>query len=107
MARAPPKPTDRRSVADCLWFTAQRLPAIVCDKAPRQPNNYDCGVYMLHFIERLSSMPLPSFESVQGIVGELDKKLFGQDEIDKKRDDMYTLLAKTYEDQHQHPLVDS
>ena len=37
------------------WFSPKRLPHIILRQVPQQQNEYDCGVYMLHFIEILSS----------------------------------------------------
>ena len=38
------------------------------DNAPRQENDYDCGLFMLRFIEQLSTKQLPSFESVDALI---------------------------------------
>ena len=95
------KASERKSAGDCVWFTATNLPQVLCSKAPQQGNDYDCGLFMLHFIETLCTMKeLPSFETVDGLQQAFGKTLFTQDTITKKRDAVHDLLKQEYNKQH-------
>ena len=86
-----PKPAGGKIAP--AWFTPARMPHVVLKQVPQQQNDYDCGVYMLHFVERLSSMVAPSFESVDGLTAAYGKQLFGSKEIDDKRDKLHRLIT--------------
>ncbi|ORZ29799.1 hypothetical protein BCR44DRAFT_46083 [Catenaria anguillulae PL171] len=68
-------------------------------KSPRQPNSCDCGVYLLHYVERLlldTDHMLQHFARVPGVD---TKALWVDEEIPKKRvamTDMVTNYAELY-----------
>ena len=71
---------------------------MVCTRVPQQSNAYDCGLFMLQFIRALATQPLPSFESVDGLVAHFDKAMFTDEDIvckrEQLRDDIAALVKK-------------
>ena len=79
------------------WFSTARVPHLVLKRAPQQQNEYDCGVYMLHFIEILSRFTaegtLPSFAVADDVIDHFHEKLFKKEEIDRKRDALHRCIT--------------
>ena len=79
-----PAPVDRNSMP------AKKM------KPPQQKNEYDCGLYMLHFIEKICSNDLPSFKSADEIFAHFHRgggAHFEKEEIETKRTDFHRVLA--------------
>mmetsp|Transcript_12229 Transcript_12229/g.35161 ORF Transcript_12229/g.35161 Transcript_12229/m.35161 type:complete len:1059 (-) Transcript_12229:389-3565(-) len=75
------------------WFTPKSLPHVFCLSAPQQKNEYDCGVYMLEFVERLATMEcLPSFETTGGLVDAFPRDMLTAEDISQKRITMREVL---------------
>jgi len=84
----------RRSYAsDCTWFTNSSIPQVICS-SPQQKNDFDCGLFMLHTIELLATGPLPSFATTDGILDALGPKLFTQDDISRRREEVHRELCE-------------
>jgi len=84
------------------WFSAQSLPHIFCSRAPRQRNEYDCGVYMLAFVEHLATAErLPSFATTGGIIDAFPEGMLTEDCITAKRQAMRQALEQAAEAQRQ------
>ena len=78
------------------WFSNARMPQFVVRKPPQQKNEYDCGLYMLHFIEKICSNDLPSFKSADEIFAHFHRgggAHFEKEEIETKRTDFHRVLA--------------
>ena len=97
---------DAAATRQAQWFSPQRLPQIMLGNAPRQENDYDCGLFMLRFIEQLSTKQLPSFESVDALIESFGRSLSRCTQKDitefrSKLHDCLTTLAEHAEDVHQ------
>ena len=76
----------------------QRMP-------PQQHNHYDCGVYMLKFIEEIvrqmaSAQGLPSFAEAATLVDHFSERMFSQEHIADKRRELWNVLREEYEKRH-------
>ena len=93
------------------WFSTDRMPNIILKKVPQQKNDYDCGLYMLTFIEQLAAAEsLPSFETADGLIAHFSgATLPKQEAIDEKRANFYKGVFKLAEAQSQpdDPIVHS
>ena len=81
------------------------MPHVVCKKAPQQKNEYDCGVYMLGFIEEIvrqmaSAEGLPSFAEAETLVDHFSERMFSQEHITDKRRELWNVLREEYEKRH-------
>ena len=76
------------------WFSSKRVPQIVLKRVPQQGNEYDCGLYMLQFIEMLSrEHPLPSFATADNLIGYWHPKVFPKDRISEKREKLHRCIT--------------
>ena len=81
------------------------MPHVVCKKAPQQKNEYDCGVYMLEFIEEIvrqmaSAQGLPSFAEAGTLVDHFSERMFSQEHIADKRRELWNVLRDEYKERH-------
>ena len=101
----------RRRAPKQTWFSTERMPNIILKKVPQQKNDYDCGLYMLTFIEQLAAAEeLPSFETADGLIAHFSgATLPKQEAIDEKRANFYKGVFKLAEAQSQpdDPIVHS
>eukprot|EP00900_Chrysochromulina_parva_P000336 jgi/Chrpa1/10302/Chrysochromulina_OHIO_Genome00002604-RA len=104
-------PKDHLEVEEETWFSTERMPNIILKKVPQQKNDYDCGLYMLTFIEQLAAAEeLPSFETADGLIAHFSgATLPKQEAIDEKRANFYKGVFKLAEAQSQpdDPIVHS
>ena len=71
------------------------MPLVDCAHVPQQKNDYDCGIFMLSFIERLATAPLPSFEHLHELVETYGTTMLpGQEAVSQRRDDFRRLLCE-------------
>ena len=94
-------PIDSKSAAELggylpkpEWFSNARMPQLVLKRVPQQPNEYDCGLYMLHFIETLSmDATLPDFTAADNLIEHFNSKYFTKKDIDQKRDHLHRCIT--------------
>jgi hypothetical protein len=90
-AAATPPPKEK--LPEPVWFHRSRVPQIVLSNVPQQKNDFDCGLYMLHFIEKISTQAHPSFETADGLVEHYGPQFFSKSEVDEKRTKLHQCIA--------------
>ena len=104
-AAAAPAAASSSAQGKPVWFTLKAFPHVVCKKAPQQKNEYDCGVYMLGFIEEIvrqmaSAEGLPSFAEAETLVDHFSERMFSQEHITDKRRQLWNVLRDEYKERH-------
>lgn len=80
------------------WFTSSRLPGFVLGRVPQQSNEYDCGLYMLRFVEELSRTRPPSFASADELSDFYHARFFTKQSVDDLRINFHRALTRLAKD---------
>lgn len=78
-------------------YSTSNVEFFSCESAPRQQNGFDCGLFVIKFMEMFMEMnPTSTKEDIQGKLKVFDNYRFSQDDVNKYRSD-YSIILDTIE----------
>mmetsp|Transcript_15539 Transcript_15539/g.36043 ORF Transcript_15539/g.36043 Transcript_15539/m.36043 type:complete len:85 (+) Transcript_15539:571-825(+) len=70
------------------------MKSLILKHAPQQSNDYDCGCFVVHFIELFATDPPDDFSSKAALDAKLSKSWFKESDISRKREVMRDKILK-------------